>query len=195
MKMTVEGLDHLAAMKGPVVFAANHQSHMDTPAIFLALPPRWRYHVAPAMAKEFFRAHFNPDRVSRGEWFTNSLNYYLSCEFFNAFPLPQREAGTRETMRYMGEMTSGGESILIFPEGKRSDGEIGRFMPGVGMIASRLSLPVIPVRIDGVANVLHPSMKFPKRGAVRVAFGAPLTLTGTDYAALARDVETAVKKL
>src|SRR5262249_34456649 len=53
MKMTVQGLEHLAPLDGPVIFAANHQSHMDTPAILLALPARWRYHVAPAMAKEF----------------------------------------------------------------------------------------------------------------------------------------------
>jgi hypothetical protein len=61
---------------------------MDTPVLMLAMPARWRYRLAPAMAKEFFRAHFNPGSVTRKEWFTNSLNYYLSCQFFNAFPLP-----------------------------------------------------------------------------------------------------------
>jgi hypothetical protein len=38
-------------------------------------------------------------------------------------------------------------------------------------------------------------MKFPKRGPVRVAFGAPMRLTGEDYEALAKQIEGAVKSL
>jgi long-chain acyl-CoA synthetase len=196
MKMKVEGLEHLRGIPGPVVFAANHQSHMDVPAIMIALPRRWRYRVAPAMAKEFFKAHFNPDRYTRKEWFTNSLNYYLSAQFFNAFPLPQREVGARQTLRYIGEITGDGYSIIIFPEGKRTlDGAMNRFMPGVGMIASRLDVPVVPVRLEGLDKVLHAKMKFPKRGPVRIAFGKPMRLTGEDYGALAKEVEDAVKGL
>jgi long-chain acyl-CoA synthetase len=196
LRMRVEGREHLARLHQPVVFAANHQSHLDTPAILIALPARWRYRLAPAMAKEFFVAHFNPTRVSRSEWITNSLKYYLACQFFNAFPLPQREAGTRQTLRYIGDVLSDGYSVLIFPEGKRTQaGEINRFMPGIGMIGSRLDVPVIPVRLDGLDRVLHPTMKFPKRGPVRVAFGAPLRLTGDDYPALAKQVEDAVRAL
>jgi long-chain acyl-CoA synthetase len=147
------------------------------------------------MAKEFFKAHFNPQAFSRRAWFTNSLNYYLACQFFNAFPLPQREAGTRQTLRYIGEVLADGYSVLIFPEGRRSDEGVGRFMPGIGMIASKLDVQVVPVRIDGLENVLHPKMRFPKRGPVRVAFGAPMRLNGDDYPALARQVEDAVKGL
>ncbi|MEO7192927.1 MAG: AMP-binding protein [Vicinamibacterales bacterium] len=196
MRIEVQGLQHLTAIHGPVLFASNHQSHLDTPALLSALPPRWRYWLAPAMAKEFFQAHFNPKAVPRKTWFTNSLNYYLACEFFNAFPLPQREAGTRQTLRYIGEILAGGYSVLIFPEGKRSaDGQIGSFRPGVGMIASRLDVPVVPVRLDGLDRVLHSRMRFPKRGFVRVAFGAPLRLRGEDYRALAQQVEEAVRRL
>ena len=196
MAMKVEGLEHLRDLEGPVVFAANHQSHLDTPAIMTALPARWRYRLAPAMAKEFFKAHFNPAQFSRGAWFTNSLNYYLSCQFFNAFPLPQREAGTRQTLRYIGEVLGDGYSVLIFPEGKRTmTGEIGRFMPGVGMIGARLDVPVVPVRLEGLDTVLHQKMKFPTRGPVRVAFGAPIRLSGEDYGALAKRVEEAVRGL
>jgi long-chain acyl-CoA synthetase len=195
MQMDVRGLEHLRDLRTPVIFAANHQSHMDTPAILIALPARWRYRVAPAMAKEFFKAHFNPQAFSRRAWFTNSLNYYLACQFFNAFPLPQREAGTRQTLRYIGEVLADGYSVLIFPEGRRSDEGVGRFMPGIGMIASKLDVQVVPVRIDGLESVLHPKMRFPKRGPVRVAFGAPIRLSGDDYPALARQVEDAVKGL
>ena len=196
MKMTVDGLEHLAKIEGPVIFASNHQSHMDTPAIMRALPPRWRYWLAPAMAKEFFRAHFYPKEFGRKAWFTNTLNYLGSTIFFNAFPLPQREAGTRQTLRYIGEVTAGGYSVLIFPEGKRNpEGRMSPFRPGVGMIASRLDVPVVPVRLQGLDQVLDPHWKWPKRGPVRVAFGAPLRLSGDNYPALAQQVEDAVKGL
>jgi len=89
-----------------------------------------------------------------------------------------------------------GRSILIYPEGKRTDeGEINRFRPGVGMIASRLSVPVVPVRLEGLDRVLHQRWKFPKRGKARVAFGPAMSLKGNDYAALARNVEDAVRGL
>ena len=103
---------------------------MDTPVILAALPARLRYRVAPAMAKEFFKAHFFPEQHGRGAWFTNSLNYYLAALFFNAFPLPQREAGARQTLRYIGEVLEDGYSVLIFPEGRRTD--TGRDRPRSG---------------------------------------------------------------
>src|SRR5262249_52687318 len=143
----VDGREHLRG-DSPVIFAANHQSHMDAPVILAALPARFRYRVATAMAKEFFKAHFFPKEYGRRAWLTNSLNYYLAALFFNAFPLPQREAGARQTLRYIGEIVGDGFSVLIFPEGKRSEtGRIERFMPGIGMIASRIGVPVVPVRI------------------------------------------------
>jgi long-chain acyl-CoA synthetase len=195
VRLKVEGVGHLRDLQGPVIFAANHQSHMDTPVAMIAMPARWRYSVAPAMAKEFFEAHFFPERFTRKQWFTNSLNYYLSSQFFNAFPLPQREAGTRQAMRYMGEVLADGYSILIYPEGKRNSDEIARFRPGIGMMASKLGVPVVPIRIDGLEKVLHPKMKWPKKGPVRVAFGAPMRLSGDDYQALADQVHRAVKNL
>ncbi|HSL22824.1 MAG TPA: AMP-binding protein [Vicinamibacterales bacterium] len=192
----VEGLEHLEHLRGPAIFAANHQSHMDVPVILWSLPARWRYRVAPAMAKEFFKAHFFPAQHTRRQWFTNSLNYYLAALFFNAFPLPQREAGTRQTLRYAGELVSGGYSILIFPEGRRTQGgEIAPFRPGVGIMASRLNVPVVPVRLEGVDKVLHQTWKLARPGRVRVAFGPPLQLEGEDYAALARQVEETVRAL
>jgi long-chain acyl-CoA synthetase len=192
----VDGREHLRDIHTPVIFASNHQSHMDTPVILAALPSRLRYRVAPAMAKEFFKAHFYPEQYGRFAWFTNSLNYYLASLFFNAFPLPQREAGARQTLRYIGEMIGSGVSVLIFPEGRRTeDGSIDRFRPGIGMIASRLEVPVVPVRLEGLDRVLHPSARMARPGRVRVAFGAPIRLNGDDYQALAKQVEDAVRAL
>ena len=196
VSLTVEGLERVESLPGPVIFAANHQSHLDAPMILQALPPAWRYRLAPAMAKEFFKAHFYPDQFPVRARITNGLNYYLSSLFFNAFPLPQRESGTRQTLRYIGELLGEGYSILIFPEGRRTeDGTIGRFQPGVGMIASRLDVPVVPVRLEGLDRILHHTWKFPVRGKARVAFGAPMSLTGNDYAELAARVEAAVRAL
>jgi 1-acyl-sn-glycerol-3-phosphate acyltransferase len=169
---------------------------MDGPVIMAALPARWRYTVAPAMLKEMFAAHFFPAQHTRGEWFRNSLNYYLAVLFFNAFPLPQREAGARQTLRYIGELLGEGTSVMIFPEGRRSaTGVIDTFRPGIGMIASRLRARVVPVRIDGLQNVLRVGWRMARPGRVRVAFGAPIDLMGDDYQALAKQVEDAVRAL
>ena len=194
--ITVEGREHLTDLKGPVVFAANHQSHIDTPVILAAMPGRVRARVAVAMAKEFFKAHFFPDEHTRGQWFTSSLNYYLAAFFFNAFPLPQREAGARQTLRYIGELLGDGFSVLIFPEGRRTDaGEIHPFRPGIGMIGARLGVPIVPVRLEGADRVLHTRARMATPGRVRVVFGAPISLQGEEYEALARKVEDAVRAL
>ena len=84
--------------------------------------------------------------------------------------------------------------MLIFPEGKRSDaGEIGRFRPGIGMIGARLDVPVVPVRLTGSTTccITGPDGDARYRRASR--FGAPIRLSGDDYAALARQVEDAVR--
>jgi len=89
-----------------------------------------------------------------------------------------------------------GSSILIFPEGKRTDtGAIDRFRPGIGMIGSRLEVQVVPVRIEGLDRVLHQSWYIARPGRVRVSFGKPMQLTGEDYESLAAEVEKAVRAL
>ena len=185
-----EGLENLRNIQPPVIFASNHQSYMDVAAILSAMPAGWRYRVAPAMRKEFFEEHFH------GHSFTNSLNYYLSALFFNAFPIPQREPGALATLRYMGELGNDKWCVLIFPEGRMTrQGEIAPFQPGVGMIAAKLGIPVVPIRVEGLDRVLHQSWKMARMGRVRIAFGAPLHLTGTDYLAMAKQVEDAVRAL
>ena len=70
-----------------------------------------------------------------------------------------------------------------------------KFRGGIGMIASRLDIPVVPVRVDGVDRILHMKNRMARPGRVRVAFGAPLHLHGDDYQALAREVEARVRSL
>ena len=180
-----------------MVFASNHQSHFDVPVILAALPGRVRARVAPAMAKEFFKAHFFPAGHTWRERLSNSLNYYLAAFFFNAFPLPQREAGARQTLKYIGELTGGGWSVLIFPEGVRSTtGDIKPFRGGIGMIGSRLDVPVVPVRHrrrgPGPADRL---VVCPARAGCGWRSARRSCLRGDDYAALAQRVEAAVRSL
>jgi long-chain acyl-CoA synthetase len=99
-------------------------------------------------------------------------------------------------MRYAGELVNEGWCIVIFPEGKLTDaGEIAPFQPGVAMMASRLGVPVIPVRLEGLDKVLHRTWRMAQPGRVRVKFGAPIRLEGEDYAELAKEVEAAVRAL
>jgi long-chain acyl-CoA synthetase len=192
----VEGRENLKGLAGPVLFASNHQGYFDTPVLFIALPWKWRHKLAPAMRKEFFEAHFDRGKHGWAAWFTNSLNYYLACLMFNAVPIPQRETGTRRALRYIGELAEEGWCPLIFPEGKHSlDESIGRFLPGVAMMASRLKLQVVPLRVRGSNRVLHPSWRFPRPGIVRVKIGKPVRLEGEDYAALARQLEELIRSM
>ncbi len=191
-----EGLENLKGLEEPVLFASNHQSYFDGPAILMAMPAKWRYRAGIAARKEFFDAHFHPRQHGLGQWFTNTLNYTLSSLFFNVFPLPQREAGARQALEYIGELASDGWSTLIFPEGRMTDaGEIRAFQPGVGMMAERLGMKVVPVRITGLERVLNRNANFPTPGRVTVRFGPALTFDGVDYVAIAKQMEAAVRAL
>lgn len=192
----VQGRENLEGIEGPVLFVANHQGYFDVPVLFLALKSHWRQRLAPTMRKEFFDAHFQPNRHPWSKVLTNRLNYLLAAHVFNAVPIPQRDAGARDTLRFLGEIASAGECPLIFPEGRHSQDEsIAEFQPGAAMIATRLGLPVVPVRIRGSNRVLHPSWKFPRQGRVQVSFGRPLVVEGDDFRTITHRLEEAVRSL
>jgi long-chain acyl-CoA synthetase len=196
--LRIEGRENLEHLDAPVIFASNHQSHFDGPAILMALPCRLRRRIAIAASREFFAAHFHPERFSHWQRFTSGLSFFLASLFFNIFPLPQREAGAMEALRYAGRLIGDGWCVLIFPEGDRTDaGEIHTFQPGVGMMASRLAVRVVPVRLEGLDRVLHKNWRMAKPGHARIKFGSPLTLVGDsdDYTSLAQRVEAAVRAL
>lgn len=68
-----------------------------------------------------------------------------------------------------------GRSVIIFVEGTR---RIGKAVPvaqaGVGLIAVKAAVPVIPVYINGTQNVMPPGSKSFKRNPVTVRFGPPV---------------------
>ena len=192
----VTGRENLDAIQGPVIFASNHVSLLDVPVILASLPNRFRFRLATAMAKEIFDVHFFPNGHTLLERFGNTLNYRLATFVFNAFPLPQHQAGTRQAIRYVGEMAEQGWSILIFPEGDRTrSGALLPFRPGIGMIGSHLSIPVVPLRTIGLDKVLHRDWKFPSPGRVEVRIGKPILLSGDRFSEQARKVETAIAAL
>ena len=160
----------------------------------MALPARWRYRVAPAMAKEFFKAHFFPEQFGRSAWFTNSLNYYLASRVLQRVSAAAARNGNAADAALHRRSLRGGILTSHLSRGKRTDnGEINRFQPGVGMIAS-------PARCSGCAGQTRrarpcaPSVwKFPRRGPASVTFGPPMSLKGNDYAEITREVEDAVR--
>ena len=126
----------------------------------------------------------------------SGLQYFLVTLLFNAFPISQQGAGVRDTLRYAGDLVSDGWSLLIFPEGERRPrGRMGEFQPGVGLMADRLKLPVIPVHIEGADRVLPPHQIAFRPGRARVVFGRAMTLRAEEPRRLARQVEEAVKTL
>jgi long-chain acyl-CoA synthetase len=204
-KCKISGLDHLESVRGPAVFASNHQSYFDTAVILASLPRKWRRRIAPAMWKEYFELHFHPEQHPFRERWANSVLYWLVTLLFNAFPVPQSEKGVRESVRYIGELVEQGWSILIFPEGGRYR-DMQPFFPGVGLIASRLHLPVIPIRLSGTGEVLPPDARWPRRppsparqdgvsGRVEVKMGPAIFARDESFADLARRIEQAVRVL
>ncbi len=175
LTMEVEGAENLKGVHTPVLFASNHQSHLDTPAIFAALPMRWRYRVAPAMSQDYFRAWLEPRGAPWQKRLAAMFEYFLVSGIFNAYPLPQRMAGVRRALKYTGELIDGGYCPLVFPEGKRTpDGSLQPFKTGIGLMATRLRAPVVPIHVAGLFEIYSIHDHWPKRGTVRVTIGSPL---------------------
>jgi long-chain acyl-CoA synthetase len=195
--LTVHGLENLEGLKPPVIFAANHTSHLDTPAVFAAFPESWRRRLAPAARQEQFLGFFDAKRSSWQETLSGTLQYFFAALFFSVYPLPQRMSGVRRALRTTGELVSRGYCPLIFPEGHRTeDGRMHAFQPGVGLMAVRLRIPVVPIFLRGLYEVYSVHDSWPKAGPVDVFIGAPLEFDPhTDYASAAAEVERAIRKM
>ena len=134
--LRVEGLEHLRDLEGPVIFASNHQSFMDGPVIMAALPPRWRYRVAPAMAKEMFAAHFFPEQHGRAGVVHQQPELLPRGAVLQRVSAAAARGGRAADAALHRRAARGRHSVLIFPEGRRSEsGAIDAFRPGIGMIA------------------------------------------------------------
>jgi long-chain acyl-CoA synthetase len=194
LTLEVEGIENLLRIRPPVLFASNHQSDLDTPAIFAALPQRWRYRVSPAMSQDYFRGWLEKGSAPLPKRMSTMVEYFLAAEFFNAYPLPQRMAGVRRALKYTGELIDLGYCPLVYPEGKRTpDGTLQPFQTGVGLMATRLRAPVVPIHLQGLFEVYSVHASWPRRGTVKVKFGSPLHFNvGHDENTATRAIEAAI---
>ena len=197
LTLRVNGLENLQNLKPPVLFASNHQSDLDAPAVFTALPRRWRYRLAPAMSQDYFRAWIEPRGTSFKERLSMMFQYFLATGLFNAYPLPQRMAGVRRALKYTGELIDKGYCPLVFPEGIRTpDGALHPFKTGIGLMATHLRATVVPIHLAGLFEIYPANASWPKRGPVRVQIGAPLHFEEEhDELTATRAIENAVHRL
>jgi len=179
------GLDRLTALAdegGPVIFAANHHSHLDTPLLVTSIPEPWRHELFVVAAADYF--------------FRTPTTSALSALALGAVPMERSRVGRRSADRAAG-LLDDGWSMLIFPEGGRSpDGWGQPFRGGAAYLALRCGVPVVPVHIDGTGRILRKGRKLPSPASTRVTFGAPLRpAEGEDSRRFAATLERTVAAL
>ncbi len=161
VEASVSGVEILDNLEAPVIFIANHSSHLDTPAILSALPYDWRRRTAVGAAADYF---FDV-------WW-RALGTPL---IFNTFPVAR--SGARRVARLSRELLDGGWSVVLFPEGTRSmDGWLGPLRAGAAWLAIEAGVPVVPVAILGAYQAMPRDRGWPAPGRppVRIRFGDPL---------------------
>lgn len=160
VRTRVEGLDVLERIDGPVIFVANHASHLDTPLILLSLPDAWRRRTAVAAAADYF--------------FDTWWRAVGSSILFNTFPIDRR-GGTMSATP--AEVLADGWSLVIFPEGTRStDGWMASFRMGAAYLAHTCDVPVVPIAHRGTFAAMPRGSGWPARGRrqLTVRFGEPI---------------------
>lgn len=182
VKPIVHGLDVLDDVAGPVLFVANHTSHLDTPLILCSLPDVWRRKTAVAAAADYF--------------FDTWWRATSSAMVFNTFPIERRSGSLSSTP---GDLLEDGWSVVVFPEGTRSpDGWTRRFRAGAAYLAVQHRVPVVPIGIRGSFAAMPRGRGWPVPGRppVTMRFGEPL-VPGADEGPreLGARIESAVAEL
>jgi 1-acyl-sn-glycerol-3-phosphate acyltransferase len=177
---TVRGLEHLQHVEGPVIFAANHASHVDTPLLLTTLPVEFRHRTVVAAASDYFF-----DRTWKAVLWTFALA---------AIPI-ERSKVNRKSADTAAQVIEDGWNLVIFPEGGRSpDGWTQPFRGGAAYLARRTGRPVVPVYLHGTRRVLPKSVASEeggrgpggsgsearrggrlRRAPIAVLFGAPMS--------------------
>ena len=141
--------------KGPYVFVMNHQSMFDIPLAFAMLP---------------FNLHFV---YKRSLLFVPVLGFYL----WRTKMIPIDRSNTERAYRSLQAGVSGlkaGRSIMAFPEGTRSPGQVRPFKRGVFLLAREAGVPIVPVAIEGSGDVLEPGTFKVRPRRVRMKIGEPI---------------------
>ena len=203
-KPRIVGRDNLRSLRGPALIVSNHVTYIDIGFILAALPHHMRTHLATAMQGERLNAmrrgrsgvtgdHREPNILMRAIY---KLSYALTVALFNVFPLPQL-SGVRQGFDFAGHAADRGYSILVFPEGRRTDtGELQRFQNGIGLLANKLNLPVIPMRIDGLWQAAQRGRHFVPPNRITVRIGAPVHYPPNAVPeTIARDLEKRIRAM
>ena len=156
----VRGLDRLEGVEGPVIFAANHASHVDTPLMLTSLPERFRHKTVIAAGADYF--------------FDRRWKAALSALALAAIPI-ERTKVSRKSAAMAESAVRDGWNLVIFPEGGRSPHGWGQgFRPGAAWLASRTGAPVVPVHLEGTRRILRKGRSRITPSRTTVTFGAPL---------------------
>lgn len=178
--LRVEGLEKLSASES-YVFAPNHVSYMDTPAMLTAIPARFRF-----LANDYlFRIPF------------------LGTHLTRAGHIPVVQGNARESIRALNEagkiIRARQISVLVFPEGGRSpDGSLQDFRDGAAFIAIKAGVPIVPVALKGMSDVLPMGSMHIRPGVVEVHVGDPIAtadLTIRDRGALTEQIRAKLVRM
>ncbi len=157
--LTIRGAENLR--KHPVaVYASNHTSYMDTPVIFSSLPFQFRI----LAKKELWPIAFIR-MVLRSIW-TDSID----------------TNNPRATLSSLGigvKALRSGMPLFVFPEGGRTpNGELQNFLSGAAYLAIRAQVPLIPIALSGVYDLLPIHTRHFYPGELTMTVGEPMETTG-----------------
>ncbi len=146
------------------IYFANHQSHFDWVLIWAALPRDLRTRTRPIAAKDY--------------WTANRFKHWLTRDVFNAVYVSRTRGEEEDPLEPLAQALEGGDSIVIFPEGTRSNkGEPQAFKAGLYHLAERFpEVQLVPAWIDNVQRVMPKGEVVPVPILCSVTFGAPLQL-------------------
>jgi len=167
-------------LSGPTVFASNHQSYLDVPVLFAALPVPLSF----VLKKEL-------RRMPLVGWYAAAMGM--------VFVDRRRRRGARDSVGHATALLRSGSSVVLFPEGTRSrDGELAAFKSGGFAAPIAAGASVVPIAIDGAGRVLPPRGFAVRPGTVRVVIGSPIPvddLAEQDRRTLASQVRVRVGEL
>jgi 1-acyl-sn-glycerol-3-phosphate acyltransferase len=170
------------------VYFANHTSHLDAIVLWSALPQAVRLLTRPVAAKDY--------------WTAGVMRRYMSRKVFNAILIDRKEIKVhRSPVQIMLREIGDHYSLIVFPEGSRSDGsEIREFKSGLYYLCKkRPDLELIPVHIDNMNRILPRGEVLPVPLLSCISFGPPLWLeageTKGDFLARAREAVRRLKEL
>ena len=193
----IKGRENLRGLRGPVLVISNHVTYVDIGWVLAALPMRFRHRLATAMGGERLSSMRRPP-ASLGffERFLERLRYPLVLIFFNVFPLPQK-SGFLRSFSFVGDLVDRRWNVLVFPEGTTTtDGRIVPFRSGIGLLATRLNIPVVPMRLDGLFELKEKEQHFARPGRVRVTIGKPVRFSSNqDPEEVTRELQRIIEQL